>query len=120
VSAPERPAAKCSSSEAVAPNKLDPLGYLLEYSEWTPAFAHAQALADGIELSPAHWEILHFLRDYFETFAMAPPMRLLTKAIASKLGKDKGSSLYLYQLFPEGPAKQACRYAGLPKPVSCI
>jgi TusE/DsrC/DsvC family sulfur relay protein len=47
-------------------------------------------------------------------------MRLLTKVLAARLGKEKASSLYLYQLFPDGPAKQACRYAGLPKPISCI
>jgi dissimilatory sulfite reductase related protein len=107
-------------SELHTPAGVDALGYLLDYSAWTAQFAEDSARADGIELTDAHWEILSFLRDYFENFAMAPPMRLLTKAVASKLGKDKGSSLYLYQLFPDGPAKQACRYAGLPKPVSCI
>jgi tRNA 2-thiouridine synthesizing protein E len=51
---------------------------------------------------------------------MAPGMRLLLKALATELGPDWGTSRRLYRLFPEGPAKQACRYAGLPKPVSCI
>ena len=51
---------------------------------------------------------------------MAPPMRVLVKAVAVRLGSEKGESRYLYRLFPEGPAKQACRYAGLPRPVSCI
>ena len=45
---------------------------------------------------------------------------LLTKAIGKKLGKDKGNSKYLYELFPYGPAKQACKYAGLPKPNRCV
>jgi tRNA 2-thiouridine synthesizing protein E len=47
-------------------------------------------------------------------------MRLLVRELAQRLGAEKGQSRYLYRLFPEGPAKQACRYAGLPKPVSCI
>ena len=98
----------------------DPAGYLLDSAQWQPEFAVAQAALDSITLSPAHWEILHFLRAYHIEYAMAPPMRLLTKAVAMRLGADKGNSLYLYQLFPDGPAKQACRYAGLPKPVSCI
>jgi len=47
-------------------------------------------------------------------------VRVLTKAVGKKMGKDKGNSKYLYGLFPYGPAKQACRYAGLPKPTGCV
>ena len=95
-------------------------GYLVDFSQWQPEFAQMQAHVDAIELTPAHWELLNFLRAYFLEFDMAPPMRLLTKAVAMRLGAEKGNSLYLYTLFPDGPAKQACRYAGLPKPTSCI
>jgi dissimilatory sulfite reductase related protein len=95
-------------------------GYLAHFTDWQPAFAETQAQADGLTLTDQHWELIHFLRAYFIEFDTAPPMRMLTKAVAARLGKEKGSSLYLYQLFPDGPAKQACRYAGLPKPVSCI
>ena len=45
---------------------------------------------------------------------------ILTRAVARRLGPDKGNSRYLYRLFPDGPARQACRYAGLPKPSGCI
>ncbi len=95
-------------------------GYLSDFNDWQPLFAESQALGDAIELTPAHWELITFLRRYFVEFDMAPPMRLLTKAVAMRLGAEKGNSLYLYTLFPDGPAKQAARYAGLPKPTSCI
>ena len=73
------------------------------------------ARADGIQLDENHFEVLWFLKEYYDEYQLAPPVRILTKAIAKRLGKDKGSSRYLYRLFPQGPAKQACRYAGLPK-----
>ena len=95
-------------------------GYLVDSTQWRPEFAEVQAHSDALILTPAHWELLNFLRAYFLEFDMAPPMRLLTKAVAMRLGAEKGNSLYLYTLFPDGPAKQACRYAGLPKPTSCI
>jgi len=80
----------------------------------------AMAEDDGMVLTEAHGEIIRFVQEYWDEYDMAPPMRLLVKAVAARLGDDKGNSRYLYRLFPEGPAKQACRYAGLPKPVSCI
>jgi dissimilatory sulfite reductase related protein len=100
--------------------ELDAHGYLTDFASWQAQHAETCAQVDGLVLTPAHWEILQFLRQYFAEFAMAPPMRLLTKAIAAKLGQSKAKSIYLYELFPQGPAKQACRYAGLPKPISCI
>ena len=45
---------------------------------------------------------------------------LAVKAMANKFGEEKGNSRYLYRLFPKGPAKQATKIAGLPKPVKCI
>jgi tRNA 2-thiouridine synthesizing protein E len=45
---------------------------------------------------------------------------VLTKSMGKTLGADKGNSAYLYELFPYGPAKQACKIAGLPKPTGCI
>ncbi len=99
---------------------LDARGYLLDRSRWSPAFAHTLAAADGIELGPEHWELIEFLRDYHARFDLAPPMRLLVREFGQRFGPDKASSRYLYRLFPDGPARQGCRYAGLPKPVSCI
>ena len=47
-------------------------------------------------------------------------MRLLVRELAGRIGAERGSSRQLYRLFPQGPARQACRYAGLPRPLSCI
>ena len=95
-------------------------GYLKRQSDWTEALAVELASADGIELSEAHWEVMHFLQEYYEKYDIAPAIRILTKQMGKRFGKEKGNSKYLYELFPKGPAKQACRYAGLPKPTGCV
>ena len=100
--------------------EIDEEGYLLKIDDWTEEIAIAMAVEDDIELSSEHWEVINFLREYFEEYEFAPAVHILTKAIAKKLGNDKGNSRYLYSLFPYGPAKQGCRFAGLPKPTGCV
>ena len=100
--------------------ETDERGYLRHWHDWDESLAIELAHREGVALTPAHLEVLHFLRAYYAEFKLAPPVRLLVKEIAARLGADKGNSRYLYRLFPEGPAKQACRYAGLPRPLSCI
>lgn len=100
--------------------ETDEEGYLEDISLWTRELGDAMALADGAELTNNHWEVITFLREYYEEYQIAPAVRILTKSIGKKLGKDKGNSKYLYELFPYGPAKQACKYAGLPKPTGCV
>ena len=100
--------------------ETDEEGYLVNLSEWTEEIAGAIAKVENIEMSENHWEVVNFLRDYYNEYQIAPAVRVLTKAIGKKLGADKGSSQYLYELFPYGPAKQACKIAGLPKPTGCV
>ena len=76
--------------------------------------------AENVEMGENHWEVVNFLREYYNEYQIAPAVRVLTKAIGKKLGPDKGNSKYLYELFPYGPAKQACKIAGLPKPTGCV
>jgi tRNA 2-thiouridine synthesizing protein E len=78
------------------------------------------AREEGIKLSEEHWEIIHFVQEYYREYSITPIMRILGKAIEKKLGEDKGKSRYLYSLFPDVPIKQSARIAGLPKPPSCI
>jgi tRNA 2-thiouridine synthesizing protein E len=100
--------------------ETDPEGYLRDPGQWSPDVARAMAEADDIELTEAHWEVIDFLRSYYAEYAIAPAIRILTRAMARKLGREKGNTRYLYALYPQGPAKQACRYAGLPKPTGCV
>ena len=100
--------------------ETDEEGYILNLSDWDEDIANELAKEEGIDMSENHWEVVNFLREYYEEYQIAPAVRVLTKAVAKKLGKDKGNSKYLYGLFPYGPGKQACRYAGLPKPTGCV
>ena len=98
----------------------DEEGYLANLSDWSPEIAGEMAKLDDCDLGDHHWEVINFLRNYYEEYQIAPAVRVLTRSIGRTLGKDKGNSKYLYQLFPYGPAKQACKYAGLPKPTGCV
>jgi len=98
----------------------DEEGYLTDISVWNKDLAVLIAKDEEIEMSEDHWEVINFLRQYYEDFQIAPAVRVLTKAIKKKMGKEKGNSKYLYELFPYGPGKQACKIAGLPKPTGCI
>lgn len=100
--------------------EVDEEGYLQNRADWSEEVAVEMAKVDGLELTANHWEVINFLREYYDEYQIAPAVRVLTKAIGKKLGPDKGNSKYLYELFPYGPAKQACKYAGLPKPTGCV
>lgn len=100
--------------------ETDHEGYLKNRGDWTRELAFELASADGIDLTDAHWEVISFLQEYYENYEIAPAIRILTKQIGKRYGQEKGNSKYLYELFPKGPAKQACRYAGLPKPTGCV
>lgn len=100
--------------------EVDEEGYLMDWQEWTEAIAAVMAKEDGLDLSPEHWDVIKFLRSYFEKYQIAPMIKILTKELAKTYGKEKGNTKYLYELYPAGPAKQACRYAGLPKPTGCV
>ncbi len=100
--------------------ETDEEGYLIDLNDWSEEAALQLAEAEGLDMSDDRWEIVNFLRDYYQEYQIAPAVRVLTKSIGKKLGKEKGSSKYLYELFPYGPAKQACKIAGLPKPTGCV
>lgn len=100
--------------------EVDEEGYLTNINDWNRDAALVLAKSENIEMTENHWEVVDFLREYYNEYQIAPAVRVLTKAIGKKLGPEKGNSKYLYELFPYGPAKQACKIAGLPKPTGCI
>lgn len=100
--------------------ETDEDGYLVNLDQWNRDVGEYLAKSESLEMSDAHWEVVNFLREYYDEYKIAPMIRILTKAIAKKLGPDKGNTKYLYELYPGGPAKQACKIAGLPKPTGCV
>lgn len=100
--------------------EVDEEGYLQDWQLWNKDLAAHMAALDGITLDEPRWEVINFLREYFEKYNIAPMIKILVKEIAKVMGPEKGNTKYLYELFPAGPAKQACRYAGLPKPTGCV
>ena len=100
--------------------EVDEEGYLINLGDWNEEVGNFLAQQEGVNMTDQHWEVINFLRDFYNEFQIAPAVRVLTKAIGKKLGPEKGNSQYLYELFPYGPAKQACKIAGLPKPTGCV
>ncbi len=94
--------------------ELDDRGYMLDSDQWNDKVALALAEKEGIdELTPDHWRVIDFLREFQEENGTAPMIRVLCK--------ETGLSLIrIYELFESGPAKGACRVAGLPRPDSCV
>jgi len=99
---------------------VDKEGYLARLSDWDQDVATALALAEGIELTPAHWEIINLIQLFYREFEHSPAMRILVKYVKQSLGEDKGNSIYLLQLFPGSPAKLVAKIAGLPRPTNCL
>jgi tRNA 2-thiouridine synthesizing protein E len=98
----------------------DEEGYITDLSMWSKELAEEIARQESVEMSEEHWTVVNFLRDYYNEYQIAPAIRVLVKGIKKKFGKEKGNNKYLYELFPYGPAKQACKIAGLPKPTGCV
>jgi tRNA 2-thiouridine synthesizing protein E len=95
-------------------------GFLRNKQDWTEAIARQLADKEYIGLTEAHWEIILFMRSYYEKYQHLPNTRVFIKAVAKTLGEEKGNSRYLHKLFPSGPLKYACKLAGLPKPPNCL
>tara|TARA_R110002167_G_scaffold153653_2_gene347891 strand:+ start:279 stop:599 length:321 start_codon:yes stop_codon:yes gene_type:complete len=98
----------------------NPEGFLEDSSSWNKDFALLTAQDEQIKMSDIHWEVVNYLREYYQEHQKSPAIRELVKALKIKFGPEVGNSLYLQSLFPESPAVQAAKIAGLPKPKKCI
>jgi dissimilatory sulfite reductase related protein len=94
--------------------EIDEDGFIQEPDKWNQAVAAALATTEGVtELGERHWVLINYLREYYKKFGMAPMIRKMCKEVNMKLAE-------VYELFPTGPAKGACKAAGLPKPTGCV
>lgn len=94
--------------------EVDEDGFLVNLSDWDQDVAKYLADAEGIsELGEEHWKLIDYLKKYFEEYGIAPMVRKMTKESGFTLKE-------IYDLFPSGPAKGACKIAGLPKPTGCV
>jgi tRNA 2-thiouridine synthesizing protein E len=98
----------------------DAEGYLLNHQDWEQGMITILAEQEGIEVTEAHLEVVLFVREFYEEFNTSPAVRMLVKAMEKAHGPEKGNSKYLFKLFKKGPAKQATKLAGLPKPAKCL
>lgn len=98
----------------------DKYGYLVHSSDWHESIATAMAEKERLTLIKDHWYVIYFLRNFYQQYHKAPPIRMLVNHLAVQIGSEKATSLYLNDLFPKGVLKQASKLAGLPKPARCL
>jgi TusE/DsrC/DsvC family sulfur relay protein len=94
--------------------EVDEDGFIQQPEQWDEAVAEDLAkLEEAYPMTEDHWKVVNYLRQYYTEFGIAPPVRMLTK----QTGLDVKT---IYKLFPSGPAKGACKIAGLAKPTGCV
>lgn len=94
----------------------DPEGYILNMDEWSEGFARAEAEREGLELREEHWQVIWFIRQYYEEHGVQAQVRNMVHHFREVWGPEKGNSRYLHDLFPlGGPQKQGNRLAGIRK-----
>lgn len=93
-------------------------GFLAHPEDWSEEVAVYFSERDNLKLTSSHWGIINFMRQYFHDYGISPNLRTLQKLLKEKYGEEKAD---IEDLFPYGnAAKQAARYAGVPKPTGCI
>jgi tRNA 2-thiouridine synthesizing protein E len=95
-------------------------GYLQDPKQWTEALATQLAASEHIELTPLHWEIVRFVRNYYLEHKDIPKMRALVTHIQQHAEYAQINSAAIHHLFPLSPALQIAKIAGLPKPKKCL
>jgi TusE/DsrC/DsvC family sulfur relay protein len=93
---------------------VDAEGYLIEPLDWNEEVAKALAKQENIELTPDHWDVLNFMREYYAEHQIAVDVRHVIKHLAVKHGVE--SRNMVFDLFPYGYVKQTCKIAGMKRP----
>jgi len=102
-----------STLEAVMPER-DAEGYLVEPENWNEDVARALAQEENIQLTDVHWDTIRFMRDYYDEHQVIADARFVIKHLAEKIGK--AAQKKLFELYPYGYVKQACKIAGMRRP----
>ena len=100
--------------------ELDREGYLLEPADWSEDVAYAIAAKENIEMTDEVWEVISFVRDYYEERQSVPEHRVLLKELRKRHGKEKATRKYVYNMFPYGYGQQACKIAGMRVPLKLL
>lgn len=97
--------------------ELDEAGYLIDPNRWSPDFARHIAEQENITLNDEHWRVMSFMRDYLDLHGIAADARFVLKDLAKRENTNKsGAKKVLFELFPYGYVKQACKMAGMKQP----
>ncbi|MGA7800003.1 MAG: TusE/DsrC/DsvC family sulfur relay protein [Gammaproteobacteria bacterium] len=94
----------------------DAEGYLVDPSDWNPQIAILLADDEGLELTDEHWKVIEFMRSYYDDHQIAADARFTIKFLADEMGFGARARSRLFQLFPYGYVKQACKIAGMKRP----
>lgn len=94
----------------------DSEGYIQDMDEWSEGFTRALAADEGLVLTDQHWEVIHFIRDYYQEHGVQAQVRAMITHFRRVWGPEQGSNRYLHDMFPRGgPQKQGNRLAGIRK-----
>ena len=94
--------------------ETDSEGYLLDRGQWSEDFVRALAKHEGLALTPEHWEVIRYLRDYEFEHGVQAQVRVMIRHFTERWGPERGSNHALHDMFPRGgPQKQGNRLAGL-------
>lgn len=95
----------------------DSEGYLIDPEDWNEDIANELAREEGIELNEKYWPVLNIIRDYYNENQIIPDIRHVMKFLAKEHGYDKKEvKKIIFNLFPYGYVKQACKIAGMKRP----
>ena len=96
--------------------ETDAEGYLVNPEDWDEAVATQLAASENLDLQDEHWQVLRFMRDYYEAHQVAADARFSIKFMAEEMGYGPEARNHLFQLFPYGYVQQACKIAGMKRP----
>ena len=97
--------------------QTDEDGFLLDPEDWDEDFANTAAAHSKLAMNDDHWRIIHIIREQFSQTGVVPELRTILKKLREIIGKEQATRKYVYTLFPFGYGQQACKIAGMRKPL---